>query len=344
MPILKGREGEFRAIAQLPAALVWHMLPIFEVVPSGNGSIRDAYRFTNQVRESAPADLTIAVDVRHLTDPTGGARRPLRDIAEDLAAWGIPMLPVLHLYDTAARLADVRHAADLHNGQMILRLGSDTRDPDDGEAEEALERLRNEIGLNIEHCHVVLDVFEVRSERDLTRVEPVVRKCVSCAQRYPWRSVTVAAGAMPQSISQLPVYTPTALRRWDLRLWQRVQDLGIQYADYSIAHPGMGGATWRPMPSLRYSDDEVWWIYRWPRGAIDRHPMYDLCKELVTSDHWPTQGRGFSWGDREIATRADGVGGPGNAANWRAWTTSHHLAQVMDQLGRSGYSDLRSKF
>ncbi|MEU7945041.1 hypothetical protein AB0C50_10230 [Micromonospora taraxaci] len=95
MPILKGREGEFRAFTHLPASLVWHILPIFEVVPTGNGPIKDAYRFGNQARESVPADLTIAVDVRHLSDPTEGVRRPLRDIADDLAAWGIPMLPVL---------------------------------------------------------------------------------------------------------------------------------------------------------------------------------------------------------------------------------------------------------
>ncbi|MFY1692983.1 beta family protein [Plantactinospora sp. WMMB782] len=329
MPILKGREGEFRALARLSAASVRHVLPILEVVPTANGPTKNAYRFGKQVCESVPADLTIAVDVRHLADPTEGVRRPMRDIADDLAAWGIPMLPVLHLYDTAARLADVRHAADLHSGHAVLRLGSDTRDPDDEEAEEALDRLRNQIGLTIEHCHLVLDVFEVRSERDLTRVEPVVRKCVSWAQRYPWRSITVAAGAMPQSISLLPVHTPTPLRRWDLQLWQRVQDLGVQYADYGITHPGTAGAAWRPMPSLRYTDDELWWIYRWPQDTIDRHAMYDLCKALVASDHWPPQGRDFSWGDRQIAARADGVGGPGNAANWRAWTTSHHLAQVI---------------
>lgn len=58
---------------------------------------------------------------------------------------------------------------------------------------------------------------------------------------------------MPESISHLPVNTPTPVRRWDLQLWQRVGDLGVQYADYGIAHPGMAGASWRPMPSLRYT-------------------------------------------------------------------------------------------
>lgn len=83
------------------------------------------------------------------------------------------------------------------------------------------------------------------------------------------------------------------------------------------------------MPSLRYTDDEVWWIYRWPQDTIDRPAMYDLCKALVASDHWPTEGIDFSWGDHQIAARASGVGGRGNATNWRTGTTSHHLAQVV---------------
>ncbi|GIH20705.1 beta family protein [Rugosimonospora africana] len=336
MPILKGKAGELDAIAHLSGALVWHLLPIFEVVPTAQGPTKDAYRFCEKARNSLPADLTIAVDVRHLPDITEGLRRPMCDIAEDLGAWGIPMLPVVHLYDSSTRLADVRYAADLHGGHAIVRLGSDTRDPDDAEAEEALDRLRSEGGLMIEQCHLVLDMFEVRSERDLTRVEPVVRKCVSWAQRYPWSSVTVAVGAMPQGISHIPVNTPTPIPRWDLQLWQRVADLGVQYADYGIAHYGLTTASWRPMPSLRYTDDEVWWIYRWPQDPIGRPAMYDLCKALVASDHWAAAGRGFSWGDHQIAARAEGVGGPGNAANWRAWATSHHLAKVVDQLTGAG--------
>lgn len=340
MPILKGREGEINAVGHLSPALR-RVLPIFEVDPATHDPIKDAYRFSKKVCGSLPAGRVIAVDVWHLKDPTTGLRRPMRDIADDLDGWLIPMLPVLHLDDSPARLAEARYAAELHRGTAILRLGSDTHDPDDAEAEEALDRLHDQAGLPIEQYHLLLDLFELRSERNLTRAEPVVRKCVSWAQRYPWRSITVAAGAMPPSISHIPVTTPTPVRRWDLELWQRVADLGVQYADYGIAHPAIAGAKWPPMPSLRYTDDEAWWIYRRPREAMQRHPMYDLCEALVASDHWPATGRDFSWGDQQIAARAVGHSGPGNPANWRAWTTSHHLAHVVNQLTRSNPTDGR---
>src|SRR6266516_1833810 len=126
MPILKGREGEFRAVSHLSDALVPHVLPIFEVVPTDDGPIKDAYRFGDKVHESLPADLVVAVDVRHLPDPADGIRRPMRDIADDLGAWVIPMVPVLHLHDSPERMADAGYAAAMHGGHAVLRLGSDT--------------------------------------------------------------------------------------------------------------------------------------------------------------------------------------------------------------------------
>jgi hypothetical protein len=336
VPILKGREGEFRAVAHLAPALVPQVLPIFEVSPSDAGPTKDAYQFVVKARDFLPGGLAVAVDVGYLDDPADGLRRPLRDIAEDLAASAIPMLPVVHLYDSPQRMGDVGYAADLHSGHAVVRLGSGTADPDDEEAESQLNRLRDHAGLAVEDCALVLDFFEVRSERDVTRVEPIIRKCVSWAQRYRWQSITVAAGAMPQSISQLPTNQATPIRRWDALLWGRVRELGVQYGDYGIAHPTMAGKGWRPMPNVRYTADDVWWIYRWTSDGNGIAAVCDLCKAIVAADHWPSLGRTFSWGDAEIAARAGGMGRPGNATSWRAWGTSHHLAQVVDQLRRAG--------
>jgi hypothetical protein len=332
MPILKGREGEFKAIGRLDSSAARHLLPIFEVVPASIDSTADAFAFTNQVRRSLPADLAIAVDVRYLDDPAEGLRRPIRDIAEDLAAWRIPVLPVFRLEDSAQRLGDIGYAAETHGGDAVLRLGGGLRDPDDAEAESRIGEVLGQAGLAVERCHLLIDFGEVRNERDVTRVESTARKCVTWAQRYPWRSITIAAGAMPESLAHVPINRPTPIERWDTHVWQRVRDVGVGYADYAIAHPRIGGLRWRPTPNLRYTADDVWWIYRWHQVKGERPAMYDLCRVLVTTDHWPAEGRHFSWGDSQIAVRAGGSGGPGNPANWRAWATSHHIAHVVHRL------------
>ena len=142
-------------------------------------------------------------------------------------------------------------------------------------------------------------IDEVGSERDVTRAEPIARKCISWARRYPWRSVTVASGAMPESISDLRTNTAVAIRRWDVMLYQRVREQGVQFGDYGIAHPKLTTGRWPPMPNLRYTDTPCWWIYRWSRDTGSNASFYDLCATLVQSDHWPHDGTRHCWGDAE---------------------------------------------
>ena len=341
MPILKGREGEMRAVSRLRNSLTRGMLPIFEVPPTRQGPIKDAFAFTKKICRSVPPRMTIAVDAGHLADPYEGRRRPLLDIAEDLAAWGIPIRPVLHLHDSADRLAQAREAAAMHTGHVVIRLGGDAADPDDEEAEAQLSSLCRRAGTTIEKSALVLDFFEVRSARDLGRVEPLARKCVAWARRYPWETITVASGAMPESLADLPTNTATSIPRHDLALWRRLEEPGVGFGDYGIAHPKMTVGGWHPTPNLRYSDEDVWWIYRRARDGNGNKGMYDLCASLVAADHWPPEGAAFSWGDAEIARRAVGHGGPDIATGWRAWGTAHHLTHVLkmldaEQRGASG--------
>jgi hypothetical protein len=54
--------------------------------------------------------------------------------------------------------------------------------------------------------------------------------------------------------------------------------VGVQYADYGTAHAAMTGTKWLPKPNLRYTDDENWWVYRWPEDKKGRHPC-TACAE-----------------------------------------------------------------
>jgi hypothetical protein len=199
MPILKGRDAEFMAVSHLPELVFPSLLPLFEVVPEVEGPVRASINFGARVRERLSAGLVIAVDVHYLPELPEGQRGPMRGIAEELEAQRVPMLPVARLEDGKDRLADVGYAAEVHDCGAVLRLGGEINDPDDMEAEQHLHRLQDYAGLEVEQVHLLLDMFEVRSGRDAIRAEPVARKCVSWAQRYPWKSITVAAGRCPQA-------------------------------------------------------------------------------------------------------------------------------------------------
>jgi hypothetical protein len=171
-------------------------------------------------------------------------------VGDDFANWQIPMVPVVRLSDSDARLADHGAAAEWHGHGAVVRLGSLTADPSVEEARVGLPRVWRLTGLSPEQCDLVLDMFAIGSQRDVGRAEPVVRGLVGWARRCPWRSVVVASGAMPdsESLSRVPTNRATPVPRWDLALWRRVADLGVVFGDYSIGHPVMRVRGWAPLP------------------------------------------------------------------------------------------------
>jgi hypothetical protein len=147
--------------------------------------------------------------------------------------------------------------------------------------------------------------------------------------------VVVAAGAMPPNLDELPTDQPVQVGRLDARVWERLAEPGVGYADYGVTSPvrRLGVQHHRQLPTLRYAAGPDWWIYRWARRerrSDDR--CQDLCRTLVNSEQWPVTGARFSWGDAEIARRARTARGAGSSAGWIGWSTSHHIAHVLQTL------------
>ncbi|MCZ7473512.1 beta family protein [Micromonospora sp. WMMC273] len=317
-PVLAARRGELEALTRLDDASAALLAPILDV-PADAPSIVDALN-------RLPDGLLPAVDVSAL--PDGADHDPAR--------WGVPLVPVIGLADSDRRLAAHGAAARAwaHHAVVRLRVGPDRAGPDAATA--AAERVWRVTGLLPEQCDLLLDAGDVCCQADVRLAEPRVRRAAHWARRHAWRSVTVAAGGMPPSLSRLPVDEPVRLDRYDWSLWRRLADLGLGYGDYGVCcavrdadEPG------DRTPTLRWAVDDAWWVYRWSRrGGRGDDRFADLCRTLTTAPHWSPAGAGFSWGDHEIVRRARRGAGAGSPANWIAWSTSHHLAHVLAALVR----------
>ncbi|MGN9778762.1 beta family protein [Micromonospora sp. H33] len=315
-PILANRRGELEALSHLDPALAPLLAPVIDV------SLLDS--FTVDVLGRLPAGLLPAVDVSALPDAP----------ETELAGWGVPLVPVIGLAESERRLVAHGAAARAHAQRALvrLRIGTDRAGPD--EATAAVERIWRWTRLDPEQCDLLVDAADVCCRADVRMVEPRVRRLLDWARRHAWRSVAVAAGGMPPTLSRLPIDEPVRVDRWDWLLWQELADLGVGYGDYGVS-PAARDAEQAGdrLPTMRYTTDGAWWVYRWSRrGGRGDERFADLCRTLVAAPHWPPAGAAYSWGDHEILRRARRIGGAGSTSTWAAWCTSHHLAHVLSTL------------
>ncbi len=324
-PILRSRRGELTALAHLSDDEAGRVSPIVEADPDdGLGPL---------IRELRPRSETIAVDFGHVPEP-GGDPEPL---ARLLAGLGIAMIPVLRPYESGLRLSAHGRAARVHLRRAVLRLRPHADAGNPAEADAVAERVLRATALDPDRVDLLIDLAETACVPHPTEVEERARRVLRWARASPWRSVSVAAGAMPPDLDGLPTDRPVTVGRHDARAWARLGEPGLGYADYGVTSPvrRLGVQHHRQLPTLRYTTDRDWWIYRWARrGGRSDDRCHDLCRTLVTSPQWPSAGARYSWGDAEIARRARTARGAGSSASWIAWSTSHHIAHVLRTLPR----------
>ncbi|MCA2215375.1 beta family protein [Jidongwangia harbinensis] len=327
LPILRPRRGEVTALHHLDSRAAGQVLPIFEWEPGVD--------LTGLIRQRPPRTPAIGVDFGTVDDPADALRSPPLELAERLVDLGVALVPVIRSYESRRRLAEHGLAARMHAERAVLRLQPHADALNPAQASAVAERVLRGTGLTPECVDLVIDLAETACVAHADQVEERAKRVLRWARGMPWRSVSVAAGAMPPNLDDLPTDRPIPVGRWDARIWARLGAGEIGYADYGVTSPvhRLGVQHHRQLPTLRYTADRDWWIYRWARrGGRSDDRCYDLCRTLVTSAQWPAEGARYSWGDAEIARRARSARGAGSSSSWIAWSTSHHIAHVLRSI------------
>lgn len=152
-----------------------------------------------------------------------------------------------------------------------------------------------------------------------------------------WRTVTLASGCFPASISNAESGVWFPVPRVDWLGWLHVNSVQATagkrlstYGDYGIrcGGPPMNIPN-RPDPNIRYSHHEKVLVRKGPKTD---GTMKIICSSLVARAEF--SGAAFSQGDSEIAARAAMKGSPNNgqAEQWIQWCTNHHLELTASQI------------
>jgi hypothetical protein len=151
-----------------------------------------------------------------------------------------------------------------------------------------------------------------------------------------WRTVTLASGCFPSSITNDLFDTWLPYSRSDWLGWYAVAGNRAKshkrvpaYGDYGVR---CGGAPQfipnTPDPNIRYSAPETIWVRRGTKAAGS---MRAICADLIKKQFY--SGPAFSEGDAQIALKA-ATKKPtnGQAEQWIQWCTNHHLELTASQI------------
>lgn len=169
-----------------------------------------------------------------------------------------------------------------------------------------------------------------------------------------WRSLTIASSSFPENMMDQKTNSIKELDREEWLAWtwlrakKNVKRLPT-FGDYAINHPVLVEIDPRLMlksPNIRYTDTLNYVVAKGqaqPRKKKKPTPEETAAREaLAPSVQYPKlaakikshpawKGKKFSWGDEFIdkCSRKECVG---NATDWRAVGTCHHIALVVQQI------------
>lgn len=335
VPILKSKPAEIWAWTNASNKVLASSRVLFELVPTDTKT-PPITNFVNRLTKNYPSGQIITADC----DLFGQGARAVTDLSQGLHRRKIPERPVFHLHDTPTILDQIKRACALHDQGACLRVGSDDDDPDPNIPVRNVTDLIGYIGLHIGQIDLVIDFKIVASPRDSSRCVPLALNMLTWATNCgTWRSVTLASGAFPRSVSGLALGQATQLDRYDAMFFASViqgnPSITPDFGDYSINYPIFGPTPPRaPNPNLRYTNGLHWIVEREGRSLPGNQSFFTLCQRVVQAPYWT--GRRYSAGDLEIRRCSLGNGSPGGASSWLSWGGSHHFTQVVDRLATLG--------
>ena len=151
-----------------------------------------------------------------------------------------------------------------------------------------------------------------------------------------WRTVTLASGCFPSSISNEPTAHWILFSRTDWNGWFAVAGQRTathlrvpSYGDYGVR---CGGEPLvipnNPAPNIRYTHTNTIWVRKGPKAPGS---MRAICASLVNQTYF--SGAQFSQGDADIAAKATMTNqANGTAEQWIQWCTNHHLELTASQI------------
>ena len=352
LPMLKSKEGEFKALSKLNSFTRRHICPLFEVSPLEydseskkkpktleghlHGFCQKKF-FKMWHSENAFIDTSLLDGL--LVNGKTCVEYIFDQIVPTTLIRVLPM-PVAHLNDSLqAQQGLVKVIKSYSVKEVGIRLKIE--DVMDIRLTEKLTKLMTDLGLAYTDCHLIFDL----ANSDFSEYQDFSEGIVSLLETFPhlgdWKSFTLCGGAFPPS--NLLKKGKNNVVRLDWKLYHLVvkgiaqTDYArkINYGDYSIVTPGYFEFDPKKMKrsaNIKYTLGENWLIIKGSALSKpgDNKQYITQAGEICASQDY--FGEAFSEGDQHIKSCHLGLVSPGNPTVWNWVGNNHHFTKVVSDL------------
>ena len=346
MPILRWKRGEHVALENLRTATKERLDPIFVVEadydPVIDGAQDPAFEARlDQIVSSTERywpDHDASIDFVNVDEDArcGPTLQHFLIYFFDRARLrNLTLRPVVRIGDDAAFRSAVAAIVSQDGAGVTLRLDPYSFDTS---TNSEIDTLLDDIGLTYSQVDLVIDCAQhVLPTAIMTTVTVSVIGAIT--NIGSWRTLTLAAGSFPDSLSALSIGAQVIPRNC-LLLWSSVRAAAParlpRLGDYAIIHPEPPEVAgfMNPSASVKYTVDNGWLILRGQgtrtRGSGGFAQFRAHAINLVANPQYC--GPGFSYGDQLISDIATGAAGAGNLETWVRIGINHHIEFVVDRL------------
>lgn len=348
VPILKGKAGEFDAIAAASSLAKQAMTPLIEVTPLPWDFESDApsktidqhlNNYAQKIEQSWGQGADIFLDFLQLENEfmeNGG--HCFSSILETCRDLGVVAIPVTGFGRSRDYQTAVCEAVETDNNGVCVRIANSDiidlrRNP------SSLVQLVQSLDSEPESTDIILDFGFMQDNQSATFALAVESSINGLPELNAWRTISVAATGMPPDSSGITSNSIEIVPRTEWGVWCSLRSSFRRvptFADYAIKHPDhpqidmrlIGG---RIAGKIWYTLTDDWLI---TKGTSLRRSGYEQFQQLAEQivAHEGFCGADFSWGDQFIVDCANGEAGTGNLTSWVKAGTNHHLEFVTNQL------------
>lgn len=362
--ILKGKQGERKALGDLTPSIRSQVLPLIEIPPiplkwiDGDDEPVIAKDIETHVAGQAAGisdawgtDEPILLDGAFVEDEAtlADGSEPIERVFDDARDLGLRATPVTGIGRTKEYVEAVARIAKKDKRGVALRLlRADFADLKT--LESRLNVHLNAIGVAPKDIVLITDLGPIGAHEESALQVAIPAFIYAIPRIGEWKQFFLAGSAFPANLAGHAADTVVRIDRAEWMLWTflhsrrstvaRFPDFG----DYAVAHPDIAELDPRLMrmsPNIRYTTELQWLVAKGhaisrKKDAKKGKPMKDqypeLCKKIMKDPCW--SGPAFSAGDKYIEQCSIKKVGSGNATTWRAVGTCHHIVFAVRQVAR----------